>query len=183
MDWSTDDLRSLIEARRERAPRTACRLLLPFDGSRAALNAVHYVADSVKDGVAEVQLLNVQRPVLDDPALMHAAHGIIEAHRSAGERVLRAAREILDAEGVAHSAQVAFGPAAETIARVAAENRCSLIVMGTRGRHPMVNLVTGSVPSRVVQHARVPVMLIRRETQARLHLPSRRQHASPFIAA
>ena len=88
-----------------------------------------------------------------------------------------------DVVEAAASGEVAFGPSAETIARLAEERECSLIVMGTRGRHPMVNLFTGSVPSRVVQRARVPVMLVRQATDARLHLPPRRQHASPFIAA
>lgn len=180
---TNDQLRTLIGARRIRAPRVPCHVLLPFDGSRAALHAVRYVAQNVKGEPVEVRLLNVQRPVLDDPALMHVAHGIVDAHRTAGERVLRAARAILESEGIPHSGEVAFGPSAETIARIAEERQCSLIVMGTRGRHPMVNLFTGSVPSRVVQRARVPVMLVRQATDARLHLPSRRHHASPFIAA
>lgn len=177
-----DDLRKIVAARTaERAEGRGLRILLPFDGSQAAEHAARYVARSLAGTGASVHLLNAQQPILDDPALLRSAGAIVSAHQAAGERVLDAARAILDAEGVAHDSRVVFGPTVEAIATAAEECRCALVVMGTRGRHPLVNLFAGSVPSRVVQRTSVPVMLIRHAMQGMLRMP--RRPSAPFIAA
>ena len=177
-----DHLRQIVAARSAgRGDARGLRILLPFDGSQASEHAARYVARSLAGTQASVVLLNAQQPILDDPALLHSAGAIVAAHRAAGDRVLGVARGILEAEGVACASEVAFGPAVEAIVKAADARRCALVVMGTRGRHALVNLFTGSVPSRVVQRSPVPVMLIRHQMQGLLRMP--RQPSAPFIAA
>ena len=138
-------------------------ILLPFDGSPASIEAVKYVARHVLGTGIAVHLINVQDALLPDPALLHAARAKMAWHRDEGHRQLRVGRDILAAHGIPHTFEVAFGREAETIARVAASRGYRLVVMGTRGRHPLVNLVAGSVPSGVMRMTKVPVLLVRKD--------------------
>ena len=52
-------------------------------------------------------------------------------------------------------------PAADTIVRAARGHHAGSIVLGTRGRSGVARFVLGSVASRVVAHARCPVVTVR----------------------
>jgi nucleotide-binding universal stress UspA family protein len=52
-------------------------------------------------------------------------------------------------------------PAADTIVRAARARGAGTIVLGTHGRSGVARFVLGSVASRVVAHARCPVMTVR----------------------
>ena len=54
-----------------------------------------------------------------------------------------------------------FGEAGETLADAARRLKCGSIVMGTRGQGAVGNLVLGSVATRVVHLAKVPVTLVK----------------------
>jgi nucleotide-binding universal stress UspA family protein len=136
-------------------------VLLPIDGSEASAQAARHVAKTLAGTGIPVHLINVQRAHLPDPALFHAAPAIVATHRNIGHRLLRHARHVLAKHGITHTFEVAFGDAAKVIARTARRRLSPLIVMGTRGRHPLVNLLTGSVPGRVARLAPVPILLMR----------------------
>jgi nucleotide-binding universal stress UspA family protein len=53
------------------------------------------------------------------------------------------------------------GHAAEAIAEVAAAGKFDLIVMGSHGHSSVTNLVLGSVVTRVLAQAKVPVLIVR----------------------
>lgn len=57
--------------------------------------------------------------------------------------------------------QVLIGPVAETIARIALEQNCDGIVMGTRGLGAVAGALLGSVASQVVHLSDVPVTLVK----------------------
>ena len=54
-----------------------------------------------------------------------------------------------------------LGAPAEAIVRLAREQRCHKIVMGTRRLGSVAGLVLGSVASQVLRFAAVPVTLVR----------------------
>jgi nucleotide-binding universal stress UspA family protein len=142
------------------------KVLLPVDGSPASLHAARYVARNLQGLDASVVLLNVQQ-VYVDAELLHASRAIFNLHRKEGEAAMREAAAILDAAGIEHEARVAFGRVPEIITRTALLESCRAIVMGTRARHPLVDFLTRSVPTRVVRRSRLPVVLVRHETQQR----------------
>ena len=144
------------------------RILLPFDGSPASVHAARHVSNMLQGRNANVLLLNVQR-VYVDAEMLHAGHVIVEFHRRDGEAALREGAKILEAAGIAHEARVTFGPVAEVIARTAKEAGFDAIVMGTRARHPFVEALTFSVPSRVLRRSEVPVTLVRQPRARRAH--------------
>lgn len=156
------ELQELVETRARLLPHSPpVRVLLPFDGSEASMHAVRYAAACLSGMPASVRLLNAQQPVLDDPALLHAAYAILEAHRRAGERILRPAEQVLREAQVPFESEVAMAPPVEAIVRASVRHSSTLVLMGTRGRNAVVNLLTGSVPTRVIQRSSVPVLLVR----------------------
>jgi nucleotide-binding universal stress UspA family protein len=156
------------------------KVLLPFDGSPAAIHAAHYVARNLQGIDASVVLLNVQRVVVD-VEMMHAARAIARVHRVEAERILGAASQVLEASGIDFTTEVALGHPAEVIARIAEERGFDLVVMGTRKRHALAELVRRPLSARVARRSRVPVMIVPAPRKPRPG-PSQWDRV-PFIAA
>lgn len=138
------------------------RLVVPFDGSQCALGALRYAISLVKEGFAsDLELLHVGDPV---PIGVHGAMTQDEVHhREADEagRILKPAREMLDSAGVPYQCRSRIGTPANEIIKHAQECGCAGIVMGSRGMSPMVGLMVGSVATRVIAHAEVPVTVVK----------------------
>ncbi len=140
-----------------------CRILLPVDGSEGSSRAARHVA-----GIAgmvpglEVWVVNVQPPG-DDWMTRRSfkAEELARMEQEWGEAALAPAREILQAAGVRPSERVVQGDVARTIARLAQELGCDQIVMGTRGQSALGGLLMGSVATRVLHLATVPVTLVK----------------------
>ena len=93
------------------------KILLPVDGSEHSDRVTRHVIRVAK-GCAdyEVLLLNVQAPIDAPEVLGHMPAREIEAmQESRGGDALAAARQLLDAAGIAHEPQVLLGPVAESI--------------------------------------------------------------------
>ena len=137
-------------------------ILIPCDGSDNALRAVRYAASLAKElPDVRLELLNVQDPL---PQQVHAALSEQEiAQWRAGEAdlVLQPARQILEAEEVQYQVRTRVGSPANEIAQHVRETQCDAIIMGTRGLSPIVNLVIGSVATKVIYLVEVPVTLIK----------------------
>jgi nucleotide-binding universal stress UspA family protein len=139
------------------------KVLVPVDGSDHSERAVRFAARLVQDvSRLQVVLLNVQPAPSDVDTLHMAQQAILDHLRARGDDTLAPARKILADAGVAHDAKVEIGeePAVE-IARVAGEAGCGHIVMGTRGLGALAGLALGSVATKVVHLAEVPVTLVR----------------------
>jgi len=140
-----------------------CKILLPVDGSEGSARAAQHVAGiaaMAKD--LEVHLVNVQ-PLGDDWMVrrMIKPEELVQMEREWGESAIAPARAILKAAGVACVDHVAQGEVAPTIVRLAQELACDQIVMGTRGRSALGDLVLGSVAVKVLHLAKVPVTLVK----------------------
>lgn len=139
------------------------KLLIPTDGSQAALRAVQHVvrmAPLIRD--LDLHLLHVE-PLIDSWEVKShlVVDDISELQRSGAEEALREAEAALRAAGLEYRTHVAQGDAAETILRLCAELDCHQIVMGTRGMTALGGLLLGSVSSKVLHGAPVPVTLVK----------------------
>ena len=143
-------------------------VLLPFDGSPASLQAANYLARNLEHVDARVHVLNVQRAYID-AEMIYSARAIVQMHREEAEALMLPALALLERHGVKHTAEVAFGPPAPVIARIAEDRGCGLIVMGTRARNPLVEFLARSIAARVRRAARVPVLLVREDTSTHRH--------------
>lgn len=136
--------------------------LIPVDGSAESMRAVEHVVAQRGPGAAHVHLINVQPPLMaGDVTAFTPVRTVADMRRAAGERALQAARRLLDENDVAHTSEVVFGEPADAIVRYAEERGCTKIVMGTKGRSLIANLLARSVSARVVRRAHVPVTLIK----------------------
>jgi nucleotide-binding universal stress UspA family protein len=77
------------------------------------------------------------------------------------DAALAPAREILLAAGVTPILHTRQGDIAPTIARLADELGCDQITMGTRGLSPLSDLLMGSVATKVLHLAQVPVTFVK----------------------
>ena len=67
---------------------------------------------------------------------------------------------------VRENVEIAVGPPADTIVRVAREHDADLIVMGTHGRTGVQHVLLGSVAEKVVRLAPCPVLTVRHKAIA-----------------
>jgi len=139
------------------ASRTA---LLAVDASGHAQNAAEYLARNARVlGIGEIIILNVH-PVTSYRGYITSAN---EAEPDVGEscrQATNAARWALDRAQIACRMVTRSGEPAGTIADVAAEHEVDEIVMGSRGMSELAKWALGSVASKVIQRAGVPVTVI-----------------------
>ena len=84
-----------------------------------------------------------------------------QLQRQHSEAVIAPAEELLRKAGVPYTSEILVGRIAETIARHAGELGCDSIVMGTHGQTAILNLVMGSVATKVIHFATMPVTLVK----------------------
>jgi nucleotide-binding universal stress UspA family protein len=141
------------------------KILLAVDGSKHSLDAVEFLighADWYREKPS-VELLTVHLPLPRLPRmnLVVGKNQIERYYREEGEASLAGARKRLDAAGIRYHASVLVGQIAETIVAHAKKSRCDLICVGTHGRSVAGNMLLGSVATKVLHIARIPVLLAR----------------------
>ncbi|MEY4979640.1 MAG: hypothetical protein RLZZ352_1910 [Pseudomonadota bacterium] len=139
-------------------------ILIPTDGSEAALLAVHHALRLVEHGLqARFVLVNVQESatlyemvVAHDPDVLHSVS------EQAGLDLMRPAQDLLEAAGHSVEAEVVTGDdAAQMLIEVAERYRCDAIILSARGMGSLRAALLGSVSHELLQHAPVPVTVVR----------------------
>lgn len=139
------------------------KILIPLDGSTYGEKAIaHVLKLHDKEAEIDVHLLNVQIPIESGHARMFVEHDELqEYYREEGLAALATARATLESAGVPSSIHIAVGHVAETILRYASEMGFDKIVMGTHGRSGLMQILLGSIASEVLEHASIPVTLVK----------------------
>jgi nucleotide-binding universal stress UspA family protein len=141
------------------------RILLAVDGSESALRAARKLIETAgwyREPPA-VELVTVHLPV----PLVGFADAVVSRdmteryYRQEGERMLAGARALLDAAGIQYVPHILVGQIAQTIVEHAHGAGCNIICMGTRGMTALSNMVMGSIATKVLHLADVPVVLVR----------------------
>lgn len=139
--------------------------LAAFDGSDNALRAIDQMLRSLNIEKLHVHLLNVREPVKMREVVFNDKlsdmQAIEKAREAAGLQLLAPAKARLEAAGVSFDAHARIGSPAMVIADFAREYHCDLIVLGNRGMGTIKNLMLGSVATKVVHLAEVPILLVR----------------------
>jgi nucleotide-binding universal stress UspA family protein len=140
------------------------KILVAIDGSKNALRALkHAIKLSARlSEPAQLLLVNAH----DDVALRGASQFVgKDAVRSYLEDL--ASTELAGAIAAAQKAGVSFetralrGQVAQSIANAAVAEGCELIVLGSKGRTALKDLLIGSVAQRVATLADMPVTLVK----------------------
>jgi nucleotide-binding universal stress UspA family protein len=139
------------------------KILIAVDGSEPALDAVRHALQLLRSGLqASLVLATVQEPVyLYERVLPPDAEVLERVTGAVGGRALAGAEALLKAAGVAYESEIASGEAAPALIDVAHRHGCTAIIMGARGRGALRSALLGSVSQHVVQHASVPVTIVK----------------------
>lgn len=139
-------------------------LLVPVDGSAFSDRALDYATAraAAATGGARVHILNVQTPAVGVNVKMFvSAESLENYYREEGTRILAPALARLRAAGISAEQHIGVGDIGSVVVAYAADTACDEIVMGTHGRGGLVGSVLGSVAQKVVQLAKVPVVLVK----------------------
>lgn len=138
-------------------------VLVPVDGSEVSIRALRFVVEDIQHGhPSSLIVLNVQPPIASGEVKMFISQDVIDAYyQEEGEKALAKARTLLDAAGIVYEAQIKIGHVAETIAHFAKERQCQSIVLGGRGLGSVVGMLLGSVTTKVLHLATMPVTIVK----------------------
>jgi nucleotide-binding universal stress UspA family protein len=137
-------------------PRT---ILHPTDFSSPAQAALDLAADLARQYGAALLILHVADTLGPEKLTFAEAATELEPE-SYRQHLERDLRELVPAPpGVSVRYLLAEGKPAKEISRIAKEQNCDLIVLGTRGRGGLEHLLLGSTAERVVHLAPCPVLV------------------------
>ena len=141
------------------------KILVPVDGSPASLRAVKLAVDHMSArSEATLVLMNVQNfsgiNLLEGAEIIPSAWIEQEEKRAAAEALKEAVGACREAR-ITYIARTERGGVAETIDRVARDERVQHIFMGTRGLGGVRGLLLGSVATQLLHLVDVPVTLVK----------------------
>ena len=139
------------------------RIVLAADGSKFTKKALAFLInhETLAGEGDEVLVLNVQ-PTMPPRVRTMVGSAAVNAYQSdEAEAVLSPIRKLLERKGVAWRCDWKVGEPAAQILAAAEKSKAHMIVMGTHGYGAIGRAVMGSVANRVLQGAKIPVLLVR----------------------
>src|SRR5690242_13173410 len=126
------------------------KILVAIDGSQHGRTALDMAVDLAQRYQASLCILHAFPHVSDLLGTPHYEH-LLTARSMIGQQLLDSARTQVG-DQVTVETELIEGPPAPAILRVAYEERCEMIVIGSRGRSQIAGILLGSVSSAVAQH-------------------------------
>ena len=139
------------------------KILVPVDGSPFTKRMLAYLAahDEWLGDAHRYTLLHVA-PAVPPRAAAVIDRTVLQAHYAEeSEKVFKPIRSFFGKQKIAADFVAKVGPAADTIAALAAKGKFDLLMMGSHGHGLLVNLVLGSVTTRVMAQCETPVLIVR----------------------
>jgi nucleotide-binding universal stress UspA family protein len=143
------------------------KILVAVDGSDTSLHALQHAIELSMNLSATLRIGHVvdMNWLPLGPELAIDIEAISAVRRSAGEKILAAARETaqkagLESESTLMETETPTQHVAETIAKEAARWPADLVVLGTHGRRGFERMLLGSVAEGMARRSPVPVLLI-----------------------
>ena len=151
------------------------RILVPIDGSQAAMAGLAEAIKLCQPGTSRLRLVHVVNEFIVASPFVAGTFDPVAFSTEIVEKLREDARELLSkAEALVrpHGIQVESkllealgGSAGEEIVRHAREWPADIIVMGTHGRRGIRRIVVGSDAELVVRTSPVPILLVRSPEQ------------------
>lgn len=135
------------------------RILVGFDGSESAQRALSSALDLAVEMGSEVLAITVVPPPEFSELEGEVDAAVAEANGPLAQRIRWAKKQAAKA-GAKFTIRKQLGHPAESLVRVAEEEKCDLIVLGRRGHSRVRHWLLGSTTDRVVDHAYCTVMIV-----------------------
>lgn len=145
------------------------KILVPLDGSQIAEHVFPHLETVVKGcrEMPEVVLVQAVEPISIPVGREVSQFASIkqvqeyESHRKKdAEKYLYEKASYLIDRGIKSKVEVITGKAAEVLAEYVKKNGIDLVVMATRGRSGLKQMVLGSVAERLLRSVTVPVLMV-----------------------
>ena len=139
------------------------KILIAVDGSEYTKRMLAYLA-AHEEWFGPKHAYTVIHGVLAVPhraAAFVGVQAVREFYDSEAEDVLRPIRAFFAQQGLDATFVHTIGHIAESIASRAEEGKFDLVVMGSHGRGEVLNVVLGSITTKVLAKCTVPVLIVR----------------------
>lgn len=139
------------------------KILLAVDGSTYTKKMLAYLAthESLLNKDNNFTVLTVHLPI---PARARATVGkdiVEDYYKDDAEKVLAPIDKFLARHGIQAKSVWKAGNVGETIATFAEAGKFDMLVMGSHGHGSFLNMVLGSVATKVLANCKTPILLVR----------------------
>ena len=139
------------------------KILLSVDGSSYTKKMLAYLVTHAEmfHTSNDFTVITVQPPV---PNRARAAVGkeiVDNYYASESEKIISPVHKFLMRHGIDAKTATKVGQIGETIGKFADDGKFDLLIMGSHGNGSIVNMVMGSVATKVLANCKTPVLLIR----------------------
>ena len=143
------------------------KILIATDGSKAAKKAVDFGVQIAGLSGAKVYAVYVidTTPYYSIPLDKVWSKEVYEQLETMGNEITSDVEKAAKAAGLEAESLVLKGDPAERIIKFAEEQSVDMIVVGSHGIGEFERLVIGSVSEKVVRHAKVPVLVVREQSE------------------
>jgi nucleotide-binding universal stress UspA family protein len=140
------------------------KLLVAVDGSASSTRSTEKLLQTLgwyrEQPTIELLAVHLPVPRLPNMNLVISEHMLEQYYAEECEAMLGPSQQLLDKAGVHYTAHTRVGPVAESIIEQAKHSSSDMIYMGTRGMSALPNMLLGSVATKVLHLAQIPVVLI-----------------------
>lgn len=146
-------------------------LLVPTDGSALSEAAVQIAVTLAKESLAKITAVHVMPEfhvlAYETEMLADTEAEFVRVAQQQADRYLSVIAKASEQAGIECDVRATTGwHPYEVIIRIAAEQDCDLIVMGSHGRGGTRALLIGSETQKVLTHSQIPVLVVRRSPLA-----------------
>jgi len=146
------------------------KILVPTDGSIAALKAARYAVDLAKLLKASVIVLSVVdkrsfvgQTIPAEKTVRHLIEPLEDYLREVAEAYAAEIKKLCDKKAVRSKIVITAGHPADDIVKEAVRAKANLIIMGSHGKSALAAAVLGSVTYGVIhKDSKTPVLVVRR---------------------
>lgn len=135
------------------------RILVAIDGSSSTPRVVARATEQAAQFGAAIVLLHVRQKVPDilgEPYYQQ----VLDKYMQQADATVEPSAALLEQDGIDHEVLILEGDPAAAIIDAAADEKCDLIVMGTRGLSNLQSIALGSISHKVLQAAAGPVLVV-----------------------
>lgn len=141
-------------------------ILVAIDGSEMAELAQKHAIALAKVFGSKTVLVHVTPPwsslVVGDAVVMYPPSDYDESMKKSANELLSKAQKGFKSSGIeCETIHTTETQAHRAIVQTAKDKGSDLIVMGSHGRHGLMGLMLGSVATKTVTHAHIPVLICR----------------------
>lgn len=137
-------------------------ILVAYDGSSHAKKALEVAIDLAKKYESKLDVVEVvDSSVFAGAGLAPVPAQVIESVYNKAKADIEDAKKVAQNKGVNAEGIVLEGDPATAVLEYASKNNVDLIVTGSRGLSTLKRIFLGSVSSRIVQEAKIPVLVVK----------------------